>query len=193
VNEHVGIRSIEMQGVREVLLQTPSERTRRRFRGNRRHFAKVERTVECIDVNADPDNWFDFRHWHLDWKGRGERSWRMRLAYLDALVRMHSVIARRLAHFARPFHLWIGLDGGSASQDALLVHSPNSNGTPFPLRFERIEWGDERLVPVFERWTPGAQWRVGALPVVTDADDDSPCASTSWIAYRTDVGVPLEA
>ena len=48
-----------------------------------------------------------------------------------------------------------------AEQDALYVHTPNPNGTPFPHRFEGVQWSV--LPPPFLRtFLEDESWEVGA-------------------------------
>jgi hypothetical protein len=49
-----------------------------------------------------------------------------------------------------------------SEQDALYVHTPNPNGTPFPHSFNGVRW--DIATPAFlRRFVDGEAWKIGAL------------------------------
>jgi len=115
----------------------------KKHRGLRRYYKNLaiqnefERTG-YLEYLKDSDAWFDYRHWHFDWKGMGNSSFKKRKPHLDKLFRHFEILAEEVKYLNIEFQLFaVILDSHSAS-DALFLHSPNPNGSEFPLIWENI-------------------------------------------------------
>jgi hypothetical protein len=72
---------------------------------------------------------------------------------------------RQVSEAARPAQVFVSIAPESeAQQDALYVHTPNPNGTPFPRPFEGVDW-NAGLPSFLRTFIEGEPWEVGALQV----------------------------
>ena len=164
---------------------------RHRLRGARRYFAKVQREAEEFDPWSSSDDWWDFWHYHADWPGWGNRGWRYRRSHLAALATVFKTICNGAHRFSTPFQTWIVIDGEDAGQDATFLHTPNPNGTEFPMTLTEAEWGVSELQPVMEQLLPGLDLEVGWTRTKY-GDDDASWTTAHWI-YARGVGIPIRA
>jgi len=44
--------------------------------------------MDFLDFQNNPNIWFDIWHWHFDWSGLGNNSYKRRKPYLDKLYRI---------------------------------------------------------------------------------------------------------
>jgi hypothetical protein len=165
------------------------------FRGKKRAFeraiARAER--DAASLVADPSGWWNMWHYHADWRGWGNLSWKYRRRYLEALVIMYKRIATIGPSLSTPFQSWIMLSENDAGGDATFLHTPNPYGTPFPATLGVIRW--DRTLPEagFERLLPEFPLRIGLSEWRDDSDEDPLWRMRrSWVVYSPAVGVPLE-
>ena len=111
-----------------------------KMRGNRRYYRGIARTAERFAPSLE--GWFNFSHWHTDWHGRGNASWRARKAHLDALFTMFGRLRRQLAIRNGSFQCWVLVDGCDSAGDALYLHTPNPQ-SEFPGEIAGVTWDVE--------------------------------------------------
>ena len=139
-----------------------------------------------------PDRWWDLWHYHADWPGWGNLSWRYRLEHIRALAQVFRGIARDANQFTTPFQMWIYLSGRDAGEDATYVHTPNENQTPFPMDpLGTIDWEHLELQPIFTELLPNLPLRVGESRAF-DEWVEPPRVVSSFFIYSPHIGVPLE-
>ena len=147
---------------------------RKKFRGKRRYFRKLHRKAAQFSIDLREGNWFDLWHEHFDWEGYGEFSVRHRREHLAAMFVAFERAVRQLAGFKGPAQVLISIAPQHLSDnDALYVHTPNPNGTPFPFDFGGVRWGIQ--VPELLRSFMRPEWEVGEIP----QEDGS-----KWLAVR---------
>lgn len=135
-----------------------------KLRGGKRYYARLRRRAASFSVDLAPPHWYDLWHTHFDWPGHSRGSGRARRAHLDALfTAFRRVLQQAAAGTAVPdVQVFVSIaPDAEAEQDALYVHTPNPNGTPFPYRFEGIQWG---VVPppILRPFVHNEPWEVGA-------------------------------
>ncbi|GAB6197436.1 hypothetical protein PAGU2595_027660 [Lysobacter xanthus] len=109
-----------------------------------RYWARAEaKALRSVD-RLDPASWFDLWHTHLDWYGRGNSCSENRLMVNAAAVRVLQYLERRLAARTEPVQVWADLSQDTANT-GIYAHSENPNGSPFPVSFPNVVWG--QLVP----------------------------------------------
>lgn len=163
---------------------------RRAFRGKRRYFRKVLRDAAAFRLEAGPDSWWDYWHYHADWKGWGNLGWSYRRQHLDALCQVFRRILDERHRIPRPFQLWIVLDAWDAGQDATYLHSPSPHGTRFPLQLHGVRWGVPELEAYVRARLPGLELVVGGS--THEAPDlEPPREVTSYFIYSPEIGIPL--
>src|SRR5687768_13346779 len=140
---------------------------RGRFRGRRRYFRRVHRNAAAFQLAITPDAWWDLWHYHADWPGWGNVRWRYRVEHLRALARVFRTIAEARDRFHTPFQLWLLLSGDDAAEDAVYLHTPNANDTPFPFAPELVPAETPALAAVLQPLLPDF-----TLDVATHTDDD---------------------
>lgn len=111
-------------------------------RGLKRYYLNLERQNDFDQatwLNFDDTNtWFDNWHWHFDWKGYGNNSFKKRKPHLDKLFRHFQLLAKKTKSQKSEFQLYaIILDFDSYS-DALFLHTPNPNNSQFPFKPEDL-------------------------------------------------------
>jgi hypothetical protein len=163
---------------------------RRRFRGRKRYFRRVHRRAAAFQLDITPDSWWSFWHYHADWPGWGNVRWRYRLEHLRALARVFETIAAARERFELPFQLWIMLTE-DAAQDAVYLHTPNANDTPFPFTLPLVPAETSPLVAAVRGLLPGFTLDYGIHHDDHDDDHtDGHVHTTHWLWARG-VGEPL--
>ncbi|WP_223621631.1 hypothetical protein [Lysobacter sp. ESA13C] len=124
------------------------------------YWARVERRRRSFDWITDND-FFDFWHTHIDWRGRGNRSLpdRMRVAELTYRLLLDLNAFARSRSF--PVQCWATLCEDTGS-NAVYLHSANPNGVPFPYEFDRAEWDVEPPLEAASI-TPTQPYRIGRI------------------------------
>ena len=92
-----------------------------------------------------------------------------------------------------PFQSWIMLADDDAGGDATFLHTPNPNGTTFPVVLGTVDWGRTLPEASFERLLPEYPIRIGLCEWTDDSEGLPGAARRSWIVYSPNVGVPLES
>ena len=162
-----------------------------KFRGKRRYFGQVQAQAAAFELYAGPDAWWDLWHYHADWPGWGNRQWKYRAAHLRALATVFRHAAGRAPLVGRPFQAWILLSGRDAGEDGVYLHSPNPNGTPFPVRLSATTTaGDSRLQTFFARLLP--EFDLCVLRARSfDEFAEPPGERSTFFVYATEVGEPI--
>lgn len=78
---------------------------------------------------------FDLWHTHFDLEGHGRRSPRVRRLLLQSLFQAFDR-ALTQASRRRQVQIFVSLSRAEPEQDALYVHSPTRNGSPYPHQFD---------------------------------------------------------
>jgi hypothetical protein len=115
----------------------------KKYRGLRRYYKNLaiqndfEKTG-YFEYFKNPNAWFYHKHWHFDLNGFGNHSFKRRKPHLDKLFRHFEMLVEGVKSLKVEFQLFaVILDNHSAS-DALFLHSPNPNGSEFPLTWEEL-------------------------------------------------------
>jgi len=135
----------------------------KRLRGGRRYFARLKERAATFEVDLGPLQWYDLWHQHFDWHEYAQRCHRYRRQHLEALFTAFRRVLQQASEAGRPVQVFVSIAPESEpGQDALYVHTPNPNGTPFPHSFERVNW--QAAPPMFIRsFVDEEPWEVGAL------------------------------
>ena len=111
-----------------------------------------------------PDDWFDYWHQHLDWRGLGDFSPRLRQIFLEGYARIFRHYALQAHLLAKPYQIWITLQMDDAGQDAVYLHTPNPNpNSVFPIEFSNVKWGESELLKMFSVWLPEFSLKAGRV------------------------------
>lgn len=175
-----------------ALTDTRSAGPRRRFRGKKRHFRRVRSDANSFEIEPGPGEWWDLWHYHADWPGWGNLSWRYRREHIRALATVFNRIARSADKFTTPFQAWIYLSGSDAGQDATYLHTPNENNTPFPTELTgEVTWGHQPLLPFFTTLLPHLPLRIAEVRAFEEFAEP-PRILSNFFIYSPEIGVPLE-
>ncbi|GAB2539775.1 hypothetical protein [Spirosoma aerophilum] len=87
----------------------------------------------------NPETWFDNWHLHFDWKGYGNHSPKKRKPHLDKLFRHFELLIDRTKKLKNDFQLYTILLDFDSSSDALFLHTPNPNKSPFPFEMSNLQ------------------------------------------------------
>ena len=155
--------------------------SRRKLRGKRRYFRAVRMRAAEHRFESGPDAWWDLWHYHADWSGWGNRSWKHRVEHIRALCTVYRSILDHSEHL-ETCQAWISLDEDDACRDATFLHTPNPNRTPFPIVLD-IAWGPSPLETLFAAMLPDVDLRFGTL------DTDT---GRLHIVWTPKLGVPLD-
>lgn len=97
------------------------------------YYASLWREARSYRVDMARKRWCDFSHQHFDWEGFGDRSWRDRRRHLAVLLKAFRRAQVELSSFRGEYQLFASITPGDSGGDAVYVHTPNPNGTPFPM------------------------------------------------------------
>ena len=140
----------------------------KKLRGGKRYYTQLRRRAATLSVDLTPGQWYDLWHQHFDWVGRSRRGGRARAEHLAALFVAFERMLAQTANANMPVQVFLSIAPESnAEEDALYVHTPNPNGTPFSNALEGVTWGvpPPPFLRVFvenERWEVGRMWEVGS-------------------------------
>jgi hypothetical protein len=128
---------------------------RRKERGVLRRALRAVSQPEVYSRVLYPDDWFDYWHQHLDWRGLGDFSPRLRQIFLEGYARIFRHYALQAHRLGKPYQIWIMLQMDDAGYDAVYVHTPNPNpNSIFPVELTDVKWGEPELVKIFSVWLP---------------------------------------
>jgi hypothetical protein len=132
---------------------------KKRFRGSKRYYARLERTAAAFRLPFDRADKVDF-HEHFDIDGHGRRGFRHRRLHLRAMFVAFRRVLDQAARLDGPLHVfaYIGTPTWHSDGDALVVISPDVDPDPF----SGVKWDDG--VPGFLReHVHGQPYQVGLV------------------------------
>ena len=97
------------------------------------YYAGIWRKARSFKADMARKRWCDLFHQHLDWDGFGNLSWRHRRRHLAVLLHAFRRAQVELASFPGPYQVFASITPDDSANDAVYVHTPNPNGTPFPM------------------------------------------------------------
>jgi hypothetical protein len=135
----------------------------KKLRGGRRYYRALTSRAESFRIDLSETSWYDLWHTHFDWGGYGRRGPRQRRPHLAALFTAFRRALDQAKESKTPLQLFVSIAPAAAcEQDALYVHTPNQNGTPFPFRFDGVVW-DVKPPDVVRPYLSDIGWRIGRL------------------------------
>ena len=111
--------------------------------------------------DLDPSEWFDYWHCHIDWQGKGDKQPENREASISLGYEILNIAEEFKKNVSGPIQSWWYIHEQSY-EDAVYLHSPNDNGSPFPYEFEGVNWGqnDNELL---SKLVDPARFKIGAM------------------------------
>jgi hypothetical protein len=106
-------------------------------------------------------------HEHFDRFGYSRQDRRVRAQHLSAVFTAFKRVIAQLTLATEPVQVFVSIAPEcEAEQDAIYVHMPNPNGSPFPHPFDGVRWG---VSPpsLIRRFVENESWQVG---IVTAGD-----------------------
>jgi hypothetical protein len=97
------------------------------------YYTGIWRKARTYRVNMARKGWCDLWHQHFDWDGAGNASWRDRRRHLAVLLHAFRRAQAELASFHGEHQVFAIVTPSDSASDAVYVHTPNPNGTPFPV------------------------------------------------------------
>jgi hypothetical protein len=97
------------------------------------YYVGIWRNARRYKVDMARKRWCDLSHQHLDWDGFGNTSWRDRRRHLAALLHAFRRAQVELASFSGEYQLFVSVTPDDSGNDAVYIHTPNPNQTPFPM------------------------------------------------------------
>lgn len=112
-------------------------------RGLKRYYQRLALKNE-FDGNkelniSNPDTWPYNEHFHFDYKGRGNNSFKRRKPHLDKLFRHFDILIEKIQGCKTEFQLYAILLDYDSRSDALFFHKPNSNNSQFPFKVSDLQ------------------------------------------------------
>ncbi len=100
--------------------------------------------LDDIINRLDFSNWFSFWHEHLDIKGEGDKSWKIRRDYLIDVIGLYEVLNEKIGRRHQRYQIWIWIEDNAAGGDAVFLHTPNpDNNYPYVEPIEKIIKSDK--------------------------------------------------
>lgn len=114
----------------------------KKHRGLKRYYRNLERQNEfhkitwlnLHDINTWPENW----HFHFDWRGYGNNSFKRRKPHLDRLFKHFQFLSKETKSLKSKFQLYAVILDFHSSSDALFLHTPNPYSSQFPFKVEDL-------------------------------------------------------
>jgi hypothetical protein len=147
---------------------------------------QLQATASRFSLELRDEVWWSMGHEHIDWRGNGNRSPRLRMAYVSALLTMLSRAARQLDAAGRAFQIFVSLDVDNAAMDALFVHAPSPGSANFPYIANATVWGAPDIESALQQQT-GLELRAGHTRW-WDGEDERHVV----LIYAPRFGVPIE-
>ena len=97
------------------------------------YYTGIWRKARSYKVDMAGKRWCDLWHQHFDWDGAGNASWRDRRRHLAVLLHAFRRAQAELASFHGEHQVFVIVSPSDSASDAVFVHTPNPNGTPFPV------------------------------------------------------------
>ena len=97
------------------------------------YYARLWREARSYRVDMARKRWCDLSHQHFDWEGFGDHSWLDRRRHLAVLLKAFRRAQIELNSFPGEYQVFALITPGDSAGDAVYVHTPNPNGTPFPM------------------------------------------------------------
>ncbi|MDD4970610.1 MAG: hypothetical protein PHT07_14385 [Paludibacter sp.] len=114
----------------------------KQHRGLKRYYKKLSVQNDfdkIIWLNlADPNAWFDDLHFHFDYEGYGNNSFKRRKPHLDKLFRHFDLLTEMTMQIKKDFQLYSIILDYDSSSDALFLHTPNPNNSQFPFEINGL-------------------------------------------------------
>jgi hypothetical protein len=135
----------------------------KKLRGGKRYYRDLHEQAATFGLDLDSGRTYDLWHKQFDWHGHSRRGVCHRAEHLAALFVAFKRTLVETSASSVPAQVFVGLAPACHSeQDALYVHTPNPNGTPFPHSFNGVRW--DIATPAFlRRFVDGEAWEIGAL------------------------------
>lgn len=111
--------------------------------------------------NLDTTGWFDYWHCHIDWQAKGDKEPENRERAIELGYEVLKMAGEIASKVKGPIQYWWFIHE-SSGEDAVYLHTPNNNGSPFPCDFEGISWGEHghpKLVQIVDH----AKYKVGVI------------------------------
>ena len=105
-----------------------------------RYWGKMKKYAVNSIANLDPSGWFDYWHCHIDWQGKGDKKPENREASIMLGYEILNMVEDFKLNVRGPIQSWWFIHDNSY-EDAVYLHSPNENKSPFPYDFEGVDWG----------------------------------------------------
>jgi hypothetical protein len=132
---------------------------KKRFRGSKRYYARLERKAAAFSFPLDRHVEIDM-HEHFDIDGHGRRGFKHRREHLRALFVAFRRVLDQAARLGRPLHVfaYVGAPIWHSDGDALVVLSPEQ----FPDPFDDVRW-DEGVPGFLREHVDTPSWQVGVV------------------------------
>jgi hypothetical protein len=114
-------------------MKKPREKSPRPETPNAAYYARIWRKARSYKVDMASKRWCDLWHRHFDWDGAGNESWRDRRRHLSVLLHAFRRAQAELMGFHGDHQVFALVTPSDSASDAVYVHTPNPNGTPFPM------------------------------------------------------------
>lgn len=107
-------------------------------------FRQERKALRDLEIRDIEKGWFDLWHTHPDWRSKGNRFPKNRKAVAAITYRLLLRAEELAATRKEPIQVFAILCEDTGS-NAVYLHTPNPNGTPFPCELEATDWGLKEL------------------------------------------------
>ena len=115
----------------------------RRFKKKMEQYWKKEKNKSFREIESlDLDSWFDYWHTHPDWSSKGNRNSEMKFWVDRVTYVLLKLIEEKTKGNHHKLQVWATLCDDTGN-NAVYIHSENPNGTPFPEKFDNVEWKEK--------------------------------------------------
>ena len=114
-------------------MNKPSSRSNRPVVPDRAYYVGIWKKARSYRLDMARKKWCDYSHQHFDWGGLGNKSWLDRRRHLAVLMHAFRRAQIELKGFKGQHQVFASITPNDSASDAVFVHTPNPNQTPFPM------------------------------------------------------------
>jgi hypothetical protein len=127
---------------------------------SKEYYRKLWKHARTFHVNLPKRKWCDLWHEHFDLNGFGNLSRYHRDKHLRILFHAFRLAQVELSAQTSPYQVFLNISRDDSGSDAIYVHTPNPNSSPFPADFGQYQFLSH-VPPLLATHVDSSRYRIG--------------------------------